>query len=48
VNRRFQTQREAAPAVFDFIDVWYNPHHRHSALGYVSPAEYERRKSAAA
>ena len=20
---------------------WYNPHHRQSSLGYVSPAEYE-------
>jgi putative transposase len=48
VNHRFQTQRDAALAVFDFIDGWYNPHRRHSALGYVSPAEYERRKSAAA
>jgi putative transposase len=48
VNHRFQTQREAALAVFDFIDGWYNPHRRHSALGYVSPVEYERRKSAAA
>jgi len=48
VNHRFQTQREAALAVFDFIDGWYNPHRRHSALGYISPVEYERRKSAAA
>jgi putative transposase len=48
VNHRFPTQREAALAVFDFIDGWYNPHRRHSALGYLSPVEYERRKSAAA
>ena len=48
VNHRFQTQREAALAVFDFIDGWYNPHRRHSALGYLSPVEYERRKNAAA
>ena len=39
---------EAARAVFDFIDGCYNPHRRHSALGYLSPVEYERRKSAAA
>jgi hypothetical protein len=31
-------------AVFDFIDGWYNPHRLHSAPGYVSPAEYKRRK----
>ena len=30
-------------AVFDFIEAFYNPRRRHSALGYLSPAEYERR-----
>ena len=29
-------------AVFDFIEGWYNPHRRHSALDYRSPVEYER------
>jgi putative transposase len=29
-------------AVFDYIEVWYNRQRRHSSLGYVSPAEYER------
>lgn len=48
VNHRFPTQREAALAVFDFIEGWYNPHRRHSALGYLSPVEYEQRKSAEA
>jgi putative transposase len=47
-NHRFPTQREAALAVFDFIDGWYNPHRRHSALGYLSPVEFERRMRAAA
>ena len=39
---RFKTQVEARMAVFDFIEGWYNPRRRHSALGYVSPIEYER------
>ncbi len=30
-------------AVFEYIEGWYNPHRRHSALGQVSPAEFERR-----
>jgi putative transposase len=30
-------------AVFEFIEGWYNPHRRHSALGYLSPLEYEKR-----
>ncbi len=41
-RRRFKTQVEARMAVFDFIEGWYNPHRRHSALGYRSPMDYER------
>lgn len=41
-QRKFKTQVEARMAVFDFIEGWYNPHRRHSALGYVSPMAYER------
>jgi len=41
-RRRFKTQAEARMAVFDFIEGWYNPHRRHSALGYLSPIAYER------
>ena len=29
-------------AVFEFIEGWYNPHRRHSALDYLSPISYER------
>ena len=41
-RHRFQSQAEARLAVFDFIEGWYNPHRRHSALGYLSPLNYER------
>ncbi len=47
-RHRFKTQRDASLAVFDFIEGWYNPHRRHSALGYLSPNNYERRMSRAA
>jgi putative transposase len=47
-RRRFKTQREAALEVFDFIEGWYNPHRRHSALGQLSPNAYERRMIQAA
>jgi putative transposase len=42
-RQRFRTQVEARLAVFEFIEGFYNPSRRHSALGYLSPIEYERR-----
>jgi putative transposase len=47
-RKRFQNQAEARMAVFDFIEGWYNPHRRHSALGQQSPLNYERRSLSAA
>ena len=40
-RRRFATPTQARIAVFDFIEGWYNPHRRHSALDYESPMRYE-------
>lgn len=48
VKHRFKDQREAALAVFDFIEGWYNPHRRHTSIGNISPMEFERRMSQAA
>ncbi|WP_079045637.1 IS3 family transposase [Carbonactinospora thermoautotrophica] len=42
-RHRFATRSQAKAAIFDFIEGWYNPRRRHSALDYLSPAEYERR-----
>ena len=47
-RRRFQSQAEARMAVFDFIEGFYNPRRRHSALDYASPVEYERKFALAA
>jgi putative transposase len=44
-RRRFRTPAEAKSAVFQFIEGWYNPRRRHSALGYLSPIEFERREA---
>lgn len=42
-RRTFRSHADARVAIFNFIEGWYNPHRRHSALGQQSPANYERR-----
>jgi len=39
----FRTREEARTAIFDFIETWYNPRRRHSAIEYLAPMEFERR-----
>jgi putative transposase len=41
-RERFRTHAEARLAIFDFIEGWYNPRRRHSALDYLSPIIFER------
>jgi len=41
-RRTFRAQAEARTAIFRFIEGWYNPHRRHSTLGYVSPITFEQ------
>jgi putative transposase len=43
---RFATRTQARMAVFDYLEGFYNPRRRHSALGYLSPADYQRRHQA--
>jgi len=45
-RRRFKSQAEAKMAIFEWIEGWYNPHRRHSSLGYRSPMNYERAHAA--
>ena len=37
----YQTRASAIAAIADYIDGFYNPCRRHSAIGYVSPIEFE-------
>ena len=39
-HARYQTREVAHRDIFDYIEGFYNRKRRHSALGYVSPAEY--------
>ena len=39
----FSSLQQARLAVFDFIEGFYNPRRRHSAIGYLSPINFERK-----
>jgi putative transposase len=39
----FETRDQARIHVFDFIEGFYNPRRRHSALGYLSPERFEEK-----
>lgn len=41
-RRRFAFRAEVEPALFAFIDGWYNPRRLHSSLGYLSPVDFEK------
>jgi putative transposase len=41
------TRSQLANAIFEWIEAWYNPRRRHSALGYRSPVDYENLQPAA-
>ena len=45
---RWRTHAEARTGVFGFIEGFDNPRRRHSALGYLSPAQFEARRAVAA
>ena len=44
-RRNWKTKTEARMAVFSWIESWYNPHRRHSALKYLSPNNFERKRT---
>ena len=43
LGEHFDSCGDAKMALFDYIEVFYNQRRRHSTLGQISPAEFERR-----
>jgi transposase InsO family protein len=41
-SRPFATRAEARTAIFEYIEVFYNRQRLHSALGYLSPEQFEQ------
>jgi len=41
-QNNFETKQQAALIVFEYIKIWYNRKRLHSALGYMSPQDFEK------
>jgi transposase InsO family protein len=46
LREHFDSCGEAKMELFDYIEVFYNQRRRHSTIGQISPAEFERRQAA--
>lgn len=44
-RRSWKTKQQARLEIFTWIETWYNPCRRHSALNYLSPINFERKFS---
>jgi putative transposase len=42
-RQRWRTRIELANAIFEYLEIWHNRRRRHSALGWLSPLEFENR-----
>ena len=45
-RRPWPKKSEARAAIHDYIGAFFNPHRRHSSLGYVSPMDFEKQHAA--
>jgi transposase InsO family protein len=46
LGEHFESNSDAKMELFDYIEVFYNQRRRHSTIGQISPAAYERRARA--
>jgi putative transposase len=44
-RRKWRTRLELANAIFEYLEIFHNRQRRHSALGMLTPIEYELRHS---
>ena len=42
LDARFETPEQAQMEIFKYIELYYNTKRMHSALGYISPSQFER------
>jgi putative transposase len=40
-RQQWLTRADLGSAIFEWIEAFYNPRRRHSALGYLSPVQFE-------
>ena len=44
-RKTFETREQAQLEIFEYIETFYNRLRRHSALGYLSPVDFEEKMS---
>ena len=43
-HEQYEGHQDTLHSIFEYIEAFYNRERRHSTLGYLSPAEYEKQK----
>jgi len=44
-RQHWRTRLELANAIFEYLEIWHNRQRRHSALGWLTPQEFEQQAS---
>ncbi len=44
-RRHWDTRRQLASALFEWIEAWYNPRRRHTSIENLSPVDSDRRSA---
>ena len=45
-DAKFETPEQAQKEIFQYIEMYYNTKRMHSALGYISPSQFEAQEAA--